>query len=219
MTETTSRLALPYIMAAQAQKHVTHNEALRLLDGLIQMSVINAVLTEPPSAPNDGDAYIVSSLATGEWNGWEQDVALFADGSWFRLPAIGGMRVWDAEAGTLLIYTAGSWKTLSDALSLLKSAPLVHVARGRLGSTTGLGVLEETLANLTGATVETTITIPDRSICLGVSTRTVSAITGATSYDCGIDGEFSKFGGSLGIAAGSSNKGIIGPQGFYSETP
>ena len=26
---------LPYILAAQAQKHVTHNEALRILDGLV----------------------------------------------------------------------------------------------------------------------------------------------------------------------------------------
>ncbi|KZK84866.1 hypothetical protein PsAD13_01399 [Pseudovibrio sp. Ad13] len=219
MSETTSRLALPYIMAAQAQKHVTHNEALRLLDGLIQMGVLNATSAAPPSSPGEGDAYIVSSPATDVWTGWEKDVAFYTDGSWFRLPAIVGMRIWDADAETLLVYITGSWKSLSDALSLLKSAPLVHVARGTLGATTGLGVLEETLSDLSGSSVATTIAIPDRSICLGVSTRTVSAITGATSYDCGIDGELSKFGGSLGVAAGSTNKGIIGPQGFYADTP
>lgn len=43
--------------------------------------------------------------------------------------------------------------------------------------------------------------------------------TGATSYDCGIAGETSKFGGSLGVAAGSTNVGIIGPQAFYDDTP
>ena len=69
MSETTSRLALPYIMAAQAQKHVTHNEALRLLDGLIQMSVINSTSTNPPSTPSEGDAYIVKAPATSEWTG------------------------------------------------------------------------------------------------------------------------------------------------------
>ncbi|KZL25609.1 DUF2793 domain-containing protein [Pseudovibrio sp. WM33] len=219
MSETTSRLALPYITAAQAQKHVTHNEALRLLDGLIQMRVLNSTSAAPPSAPSEGDAYIVNSPATDAWTGWEKDMAFYADGSWFRLPALDGMRAWDAGAGTLLIYTAGSWKALPEVLSLVKSAPLVHIARGPLGGTTGLGVLEETLADLAGSTVETTIAIPDRSICLGVSTRTVTAITGATSYDCGIDGEPSKFGGSLGIAVGSTNKGIIGPQGFYADTP
>lgn len=58
-----------------------------------------------------------------------------------------------------------------------------------------------------------------RVLCLGVSTRTVSAITGATAYDCGISGEASKFGGSLGVAQGSTNKGVIGPQAFYGDTP
>ena len=32
MSDTTTHLGLPYLLAAQAQKHVTHNEALRLLD-------------------------------------------------------------------------------------------------------------------------------------------------------------------------------------------
>jgi len=38
MSDATTNLALPYILAAQAQKHVTHNEALRLLDGIVQLS-------------------------------------------------------------------------------------------------------------------------------------------------------------------------------------
>lgn len=36
MPDSTTNLLLPYLMAAQAQKHVTHNEALRLLDGLVR---------------------------------------------------------------------------------------------------------------------------------------------------------------------------------------
>ena len=45
------------------------------------------------------------------------------------------------------------------------------------------------------------------------------SLTGASSYDCGIAGEPSKFGGSLGAAAGSTNSGVIGPTAFYSDTP
>lgn len=33
MPDTTARLGLPIMAPAQAQKHVTHNEALLLLDG------------------------------------------------------------------------------------------------------------------------------------------------------------------------------------------
>lgn len=46
----------------------------------------------------------------------------------------------------------------------------------------------------------------------------MTTVTGATSYECGIAGEPSKFGGSLGVTAGSSNAGVIGPQAFYADT-
>ena len=64
MSDATTHLLLPYILAAQAQKHVTHNEALRLLDGLVQLSVLDRDLTAPPGSPTDGDRYIVGSGAT-----------------------------------------------------------------------------------------------------------------------------------------------------------
>ena len=55
MSDHTTHLLLPYILAAQAQKHVTHNEALRILDGLVQLSVIDRTRTAPPISPADGD--------------------------------------------------------------------------------------------------------------------------------------------------------------------
>ena len=38
MSDITTHLLLPYILASQAQKHVTHNEALRLLDAMVCVS-------------------------------------------------------------------------------------------------------------------------------------------------------------------------------------
>ncbi|NIY96792.1 DUF2793 domain-containing protein, partial [Salipiger sp. HF18] len=63
MSDTTTHLLLPYIHAARAQQHVTHNEALRILDGLVQLSVLDRDLTAPPGSPTDGDRYIVASGA------------------------------------------------------------------------------------------------------------------------------------------------------------
>ena len=40
-------LSLPYILPAQAQKHVTHNEALRMLDLLVQLVVTSRQVTTP----------------------------------------------------------------------------------------------------------------------------------------------------------------------------
>ena len=45
MSDATTHLLLPYILAAQAQKHVTHNEALRILDGVTVKRVLNTATT------------------------------------------------------------------------------------------------------------------------------------------------------------------------------
>ncbi len=219
MADTTTNLLLPFILAAQAQKHVTHNEALRLLDGLIQLSVLDRNLATPPGSPAEGARYIVATGATGAWSGWAGDIALWSDGAWVRLPARTGWVVWVQDESRVVVRIGSVWTPLDEAMGLLAQAGSVDVALGALGGTTGMAVLEQTLSALSGASVTSTIEIPDRSIVLGVSTRTVTTITGATSYDCGISGETGKFGGSLGVAAGSTNVGVIGAQAFYADTP
>jgi hypothetical protein len=81
-TTETAHLGLPYLAAAQAQKHVTHNEALRVLDTVIQLSVLDRSLTEPPATPAHGDRYIVGDSATGAWAGHDGEVAAYVDGAW-----------------------------------------------------------------------------------------------------------------------------------------
>ncbi len=216
---TTPNLALPFLAAAQAQKHVTVNEALARLDGLVQLTVKNRDLTVPPASPAEGERYIVAAGATGAWAGWDGEVALFTGGAWFRLSPQEGWRVWVEDEGALLVRMGGAWLKLDVALGLLVRGPAVEVARGPSGSSIGLHVDEELLSGLSGASVTSTIAIPDRAIVLAVSTRTVTAISGATFWDCGIAGEPAKFGGSLGVEAGSTNVGVIGPQAFYAPTP
>ena len=54
MSDQTPNLNLPYLIAAQAQKHVTHNEALRALDAIVQIAVLDRDLAVPPATPADG---------------------------------------------------------------------------------------------------------------------------------------------------------------------
>jgi hypothetical protein len=220
MSDATTNLLLPWLLAAQAQKHVTHNEALRRLDGITQLAVLDRDLTAPPASPADGACWIVAAGASGDWSGWDGDVAMWSDGAWLRLPARIGWRAWAIDEGKLLVRTAAGWIAL-EAGGGGGSTPGsdVDVAVGPAGGTTGLAVAEELLSGLSGAFVESTVVIPNRAVVIGVSSRTVAAITGASSYDCGLAGEAAKFGGSLGVAAGSTNAGVIGPQGFYADTP
>jgi len=219
MSDTSTHLLLPYLLAAQAQKHVTVNEALRLLDGLVQLAVLDRHLTTPPASPADGARYIVAAGATGAWAGWDGSVAYWVDGAWMRLAPRPGWRVWVADEATLLIRKGTVWERLDVALGLIALAGTTRIAEGPAGSAIDAAVAEELLSGLSGTSVDSTITIPDRAIVLGVSTRTVTAVTGASSYDCGIAGEPSKFGGSLGVAVGSTNSGVIGPTAFYAPTP
>jgi hypothetical protein len=55
----TPRLALPLIAAGQAQKDVTHNEAVLALDRLVALVVVSRSLTAPPTAPQPGFSHIV----------------------------------------------------------------------------------------------------------------------------------------------------------------
>lgn len=207
----TDRLLLPFIAAAQAQKHVTHNEALRRLDGVVQCSVLTRNLTAPPGSPANGDAHIVAATATGAWAGWDGDIAFRTDNAWVRLPALSGFRAWVESEGALYLRAGSTW------VAGLRAAA-VDLARGPMGSAVGAAVQEELLSDLSGASVDTSITIPDRAILLGVSSRTVTTITGATSYDCGTAAAVDKFGALLGIAAGSNNAGVIGPEALYAAT-
>ncbi|WP_075223169.1 DUF2793 domain-containing protein [Acuticoccus yangtzensis] len=111
MSDTSTHLLLPYLQAAQAQKNVTHNEALRLLDGLVQLSVLDRDLADPPSSPSDGDRYIVASGGSGAWSGWDLNVAYYVDGAWMRLVPRAGWRTWVEDEGVLLVFDGSSWVT------------------------------------------------------------------------------------------------------------
>lgn len=107
--ENTALLKLPYIMPSQAQKHVTHNEAIRLLDGMVQISVIDRDLTAPPANPNEGDRYIVADSATGSWNGWDSNIAYFADGAWMKLVQTTGWLSWVEDEARFVVWDGSAW--------------------------------------------------------------------------------------------------------------
>ena len=78
----TSRYAMPLLDAAQAQKHVTVNEALLRADALGARVAEDKGLTVPPVGPADGTAWIVGAAATGDWAGQDDAIALFLNGGW-----------------------------------------------------------------------------------------------------------------------------------------
>ena len=119
----TPNLALPYIVAAQAQKHVTHNEAIRALDAVVQIGALDRDLAAPPGSPANGDRYIVAPSASGAWLGKVGQIAAFQDGAWSFYAPREGWIAWVADEDQLYAWDGANW----------------IVASGGSGSPTGSG--------------------------------------------------------------------------------
>ncbi|MFN0217613.1 MAG: DUF2793 domain-containing protein [Hyphomicrobium sp.] len=107
--ETTPNLLLPYILAAQSQKHVTHNEAIRALDALAQITALDRDLATPPGAPADGDRYIVAASPTGAWAGQAGKIAAYQDGAWAFYAPREGWIAWLADENAAVVYDGAAW--------------------------------------------------------------------------------------------------------------
>ena len=123
--EETPNLKLPYIMPSQAQKHVTHNEALRMLDAVVQLSVLDRDRTEPPAEPSEGDRHIVAAPATGAWTGHENEIADWRDATWQFLAPRPGWIAWCIGDDALLCWTDSAWSVFVDVTITFQNLALL----------------------------------------------------------------------------------------------
>lgn len=104
----TPNLGLPYISASQAQKHITHNEALVGLDTLVQTSVTSTTNT-PPGSPAEGDTYLVGASPTGDWVGYDYNIVTYYSGSWRFYEPKEGWLLYDNDTQNHLMFDGTSW--------------------------------------------------------------------------------------------------------------
>jgi len=114
----TPRLSLPLLAAGQAQKHVTHNDALTRLDALIHLVVDSRSQAAPPPVPTELSAYIVPDGGSGLFAGRVDQVALFEDGGWTFLTPRPGWQAWVADEGEHNLWTGTEWRRDSPLSSL-----------------------------------------------------------------------------------------------------
>jgi hypothetical protein len=114
MPDETTILSLPLILPAQAQKHVTHNEALLKLDLMVQLAVINRTLTTPPALPTIGDRHIVAAGATGPWVGQAGRIALYTEAGWQFTQPLNGWQAYVMAESQMAFFNGLTWIALSD---------------------------------------------------------------------------------------------------------
>ncbi len=125
--DNTANLQLPYILAAQAQKHVTHNEAVRMLDAIVQLSVLDRDLGVAPAAPVDGDRYIITAGASGDWSGKDNNIAAWQDGAWMFYVPQEGWLTWVMDEDVLLVWDGAVWNLVSSGSGSVNPTPLVGI--------------------------------------------------------------------------------------------
>ena len=108
----TGRYRLPLLAVAQAQKEITHNEALVIIDALLHMAVEAALPTPPAVTDNDiGKSWAINGVPTGAWANKAGQIAFWIGGSWRFVVPHEGMRVWNRVTRRHSIYISGQWTT------------------------------------------------------------------------------------------------------------
>lgn len=109
MSDRTPNLQLPLIAPSQAQKHVTHNEAILRLDGLAQLVIEDVDRDTPPAAVAEGVVYSIGTAPTGAWSANAGDLAIFANNGWDYLTPSIGWRGFVKETGDVRLWDGTTW--------------------------------------------------------------------------------------------------------------
>lgn len=116
MFDNSARLGLPLIAPSQSQKHVTHNEALQRLDGLVQLVLEQSDAETPPAMPLEGSLWALGPSPSGPWAERGGMLAQWVEPTWNFMAPQDGWRAWDKLRNMLLVYDAGNWQQIVPAL-------------------------------------------------------------------------------------------------------
>lgn len=117
----TPRLSMPYLIAGQAQKEISHNDALNDMDSLAQISVINKTTATPPATPAEGDSYIIAASPTGVWAGNANAIASYYSGWRIKTPKTGWFAYVQAEA-VFYLFDGSAWNVYKGVVPLGSAA-------------------------------------------------------------------------------------------------
>lgn len=208
MADATMNMELPLLLPAQAQKHVTVNDALMRLDGQVDLVLQSLTRTIPPATIVDGMCWAVPPGAVNAWEGQSGKIAIGANGGWIFVQPRFGRKAMVADRGMSAIHNGTTW--VVGAVTL-----------GAHGSGMIASQLTEDVTLTAGAFVNTTMVIPAGAMVIGATARVLTAITGsATGWSLGHADALNRFGENLGKGVGALSRGILSaPMTYWTPTP
>lgn len=110
--EYTNRLKMPLLVANQSGKETFHNEAIVIIDNMLQNCIISKDLATPPEEPEEGDVYIVAENATGDWLDKDNNIAFF-DNGWRFIEQQDGFTFFIKSENCFYTYSNEEWEKTS----------------------------------------------------------------------------------------------------------
>ncbi len=106
----TARHRLPLLAVAQAQKEITHNEALVRIDALLHPVAQDELSAPPVTTDADiGKCWLVAASPAGEWAGRTGQLAIWIGGGWRFCAAEEGTRLRLQSSEVDLTRIDGQW--------------------------------------------------------------------------------------------------------------
>jgi hypothetical protein len=142
MTATsTARHQLPYLVVGQAQKEITHNQALVRIDALLQ-PFVEAHLNTPPTSLTQtmaGKCWLVGTSATSEWAGKSGQLAYWDGSGWQFIAPSDCMRLYNKAIGSEIAFKFGAW---------VSNNPIMNVSGGNTIDTEVRDVVNQLVSSL-----------------------------------------------------------------------
>lgn len=111
----TARFGMPMLFPGQAEKELTHNEALVVIDAVLAANV-EGIASDPGSlAPQAGQCWLIGAGAIGAWAGMENSIALWTGSGWRCIPARPGHQVYGNDIGARYVFGSAGWTASSVA--------------------------------------------------------------------------------------------------------
>ena len=204
----TFQFGLPLVAGAQAQKHVTVNEALSVLDAVTQLRFVNATTTTPPALAQDGSAYLVPTGAVDDWTSRAGQIAISTNGGWRYVQPKAGWQAFNVATGKSVLFDGTDWRDCAMAASLSGAAVEYKIAE-----------IDHTIE--AGSSSITVDVIPERAQVIGVTGRIIGEVSGSfASWTLGVSEDPARYASGLGGAFNSFIVGMSGtPLTYYTPTP
>lgn len=151
--EMTARLGLPLLATGQAEKELTHNEALALVDLVLGAGIKGIGTNAPPPDPAVGEAWIVGGAPTGAWAGRAGSVAGWTGGGWRFMAPFEGLSVWIVAEKLHARFTGEAW-TIGEVRAsrvLVDGVPVIGPRNAAIAVPTGGTVVDSEARAVLGA--------------------------------------------------------------------